>query len=358
MMFRQPLGYDESRMREEKFGTRGRKALAETLADVPDDDDVRTPRRALRMLRSFAIAFDCLLALIIFASIASAQPEPLKAPFTKEQAKAAQEAWAKHLGKKVEEEIDIGGGLKMVFELIPPGTFQMGSPDGDVKLEGDEKAFDIERPRHEVTITKPFYLGTYTVTQAEYVQVTGKVNPSWFSAGFSGAGLNKSRLPVENVSWDDAVACASALTKKLRAGWVKARLPNEAMWEYACRAGTETRWHVGNRLTSDDAHFGQLGEGKMNRTREVGAGVSNAFGLYDMHGNVCQWCSDWDGRYPATAQTDPEGPDAGGPRVHRGGGWKDSPRLCRSAYRVRFAAELRHNNLGFRLALIPSGQDK
>jgi formylglycine-generating enzyme required for sulfatase activity len=304
------------------------------------------------------------LLWLVGSSAVAEPPKPLKAPFTKEQAKAAQEAWAKYLGKKVEEEIDIGGGLKMVFELIPPGTFMMGSPEEELKLKGDDEAFDNEVPRHEVTITKPFYLGKCTVTQGEYVQLTGKANPSWFSASGDGrgavAGLETSRFPVEEVNWDDAVACASALKTKLGAGWVKARLPSEAMWEYACRAGTETRWHVGNRLTSDDAHFGQSGEGKMNRTREVGGGAANGFGLYDMHGNVWQWCSSGYEKYPSAAQTDPEPIGDGWHRVFRGGSWKFSPRYCRPAFRYGSLgiAEGRSYDLGFRLALIPSGQEK
>jgi len=118
------------------------------------------------MLRSITIAAACLLLFMNSAECAD-QPKPLKAPFTKEEAKAAQEAWAKHLGKKVEEEIDIGGWLKMVFELIPPGTFTMGSPEEELSLTGDNKAKADETPHHAVTITKPFYLGKYAVRQAE-----------------------------------------------------------------------------------------------------------------------------------------------------------------------------------------------
>jgi formylglycine-generating enzyme required for sulfatase activity len=165
------------------------------------------------MFRSSAVIVACCLLLLNSAESAD-RPKPLKAPFTKEEAKAAQEAWGKHLRKKVEEEVDIGGGLKMVFELIPPGTFKMGSPDEELKLEGDDRAYDDEVPRHEVTITKPFYLGKYAVTQSEYVQLTGKANPSDF-VGRNVANRDTSRFPVEHVSWDDATMCASSLAKKL-----------------------------------------------------------------------------------------------------------------------------------------------
>jgi formylglycine-generating enzyme required for sulfatase activity len=304
------------------------------------------------MLRSVAIAFGCLLALTISASTAVAQPKPLKAPFTKEEAKAAQEAWAKHLGKKVEEEIDIGGGLKMVFELIPPGTFMMGSPDSELKLDGDAKAYEDEMPCHDVTIAMPFYLGKNVVTQAEYVQLTGKPNPSYF-CGRNVEVLNTSRFPVEQVSWDEAVAYASSLKNKLGKGWVKARLPSEAMWEYACRAGTDTPWNAGSRFTEADVN------GEYNwRTHAVGTGVENAFGLCDINRNVCQWCTDWYQKYPATAQTNPEGPDTGSGRLARGGSYLDSARMYRSAHRLWFAPSSRFMHLGFRLALVPSGRDK
>jgi formylglycine-generating enzyme required for sulfatase activity len=301
----------------------------------------------------------CLLALTISSSIAVAQPKPLKAPFTKEEAKAAQEAWAKHLGKKVEEEIDIGGGLKMVFELIPAGTFMMGSPDEELKMKGDDMAFDTEGPRHVVTITKPFYLGKYPVTQAEYMHLTQKANPSYFSEKGEGkervANLDTSRFPVENLSWNDAVSCAAALERKLGSAWAKARLPTEGMWEYACRAGTETRWHVGNRLTHEDAHFGQ---GDNGRTRSVGGGAANAFGLYDVHGNVSQWCSSAYEKYMSATQKDPDPIGDGSARVYRGGNWYAPPGYCRSADRDWLAPTDRVNSLGFRVALVPSGQDK
>jgi len=304
-----------------------------------------------------------LTVLSVVASTAIADPpKPLKAPFTKEQAKAAQEAWAKYLGKKVEEEIDIGGGLKMVFELIPPGTFMMGSPEEELKLKGDDKANDDEVPRHEVTISKPFYLGKYLVTQAEYVQLTGKENPSFFSADGGGKdrlkGADTNRFPVEGVDWKQAAECASTLKNKLGEGWKNARLPSEAMWEYACRAGTETRWHVGNRLTTEQAQFGQKGEGRLNRTRIVGLGAANAFGLLDMHGNVYQWCRDWYGKYSGNSQIDPEGPDNGSERVVRGGCWVNPAEYCRSAFRYEFIPLIRDQGLGLRLALVPSGQDK
>jgi len=133
------------------------------------------------MWRAVVLIGACVLAVPDSAECAD-PPKPLKAPYTKEEAKAAQEAWAKHLGKKVEEEIDIGGGLKMVFVLIPPGTFMMGSSEEDLKLRDETRASESEVPRHEVTITKAFYMGKYPVTQTEFTRLNGMENPSWFSA--------------------------------------------------------------------------------------------------------------------------------------------------------------------------------
>jgi RNA polymerase sigma factor (sigma-70 family) len=289
-------------------------------------------------------------------------PKPLKAPFTVAEAKEAQEAWAKYLGKKVEEEINLGGGsLRVVFVLIPPGTFKMGSPYEELKLNGDDKAFPDETPQHNVTITRPFYLGKFHVTQAEYVQLTGKKNPSFHNGDV--AREDRSRFPVDSVNWADADACRAALEKYLGSGWTKARLPSEAMWEYACRAGTETRWNVGNRLTDADATFG-LRAGHFRMPWAVGSGRPNAFGLYDMHGNLSQWCSDRYGKYSPGDQTDPEGPDKGSVRTFRGGSYYVPARLCRSAARGNITflrppdSSARNWNTGFRLAIIPNSSGK
>jgi formylglycine-generating enzyme required for sulfatase activity len=141
----------------------------------------------------------------------------------------------------------------------------------------------------------------------------------------------------------------------LGGGWSKVRLPSEAMWEYACRAGTETLWNVGNNLSPDDANFGQ----RFGRTRPVGEGTANAFGLYDMHGHVWEWVSDYAGNYSSDSQTDPEGPPSGSERVNRAGGWNSPAWLCRSAIRTfREAFSFSNQNVGFRLALVPSAKAK
>jgi formylglycine-generating enzyme required for sulfatase activity len=172
-------------------------------------------------------------------------------------------------------------GIGMKFVWIPPGTFTMGSPQ-------EEKEREANETRHKVTLSKGFYMGVYPVTQEEWQAVTGET-PSKFK--------NEKNLPVERLSWDDC----QEFIKKLRARDKKPyRLPSEAEWEYACRAGTTTPFSFGDTLSTDQANYDGnfiYGNGRkgVNRkkTTPVGSFPANAFGLYDMHGNVSQWCHDW-----------------------------------------------------------------
>jgi formylglycine-generating enzyme required for sulfatase activity len=234
----------------------------------------------------------------------------------------------------------------MKFNLIPAGTFTMG--------EGDEADYALV---HEVTLTKPFKMGVHEVTQAQYEQVM-KNNPS----NFKGA-----ENPVENVSWEDAVEFCrklSELPAEKAAGNVY-RLPTEAEWEYACRAGTTTNFSFGD----DESDFGDYAwcvensanetHNSANETHPVGGKKPNAWGLYDMHGNVSEWCQDRYDDYPSGAVTDPIGPasSAYGPvRVKRGGSWGDFAGDCRSAYRLWAEPSFRDDGLGFRVSLSPSGK--
>ena len=191
-----------------------------------------------------------------------------------------------------------------------------------------------------MTIGKPFYLGIHQVTQHQYFAVMG-ASPS----RFSDSNFSNANHPVENVSWNDAREFCDRLSKKTGK---KARLPTEAEWEYACRAGTTTAFNTGDNLRPDQANFNESGK---TQTVPVGSYPANALGLFDMHGNVWEWCSDWYGNYPEGAAIDPKGPERGSSRVLRGGSWNDSPVICRSAHRFWDVPIHRDNLIGCRLAL-------
>jgi formylglycine-generating enzyme required for sulfatase activity len=291
------------------------------------------------------------------------RPKPLIAPFTAAQAATAQKAWADYLGKKVEEEVHVGGGVKMVFVLIPPGVYEMGSPASELTVNYYVKAQKDETPQHEVTISEPFYIGKFEVTQAEFGQIGTKKERNYFTAtGYfkdRAEGIDTSRFPVETIKFEEADDfCKQFKVKaKLSPGWVKARLPSEAMWEYACRAGTTTRWNVGDRLTKAEANIGRdpgLPERDLDRTWEVGSGKANNFGLYDMHGNVWEWCSDLKKDYEAKNQVDPEIRDGKSPPAVRGGGFRDPPRRTRSATRYGDGPWFPSSDIGFRVVLVPA----
>nr|WP_271960234.1 SUMF1/EgtB/PvdO family nonheme iron enzyme [Rubripirellula sp.] len=224
--------------------------------------------------------------------------------------------------------------IGMEFKLIPAGTFTMGDASGD----------DDETP-HEVTLTQPFKMGVHEVTQAQYEQVM-KNNPS----KFKGADH-----PVEMVSWDEAVEFCRRLSEvpaEKAAGNVY-RLPTEAEWEYACRAGTATKFNYGDDK-SDLGDYGWYSENSDRKTHPVGSKLPNAWGLYDMHGNVWEWCRDWHGDYPSGSVTDPSGATSSSLRVFRGGSWYYIAEICRSAIRCRDGPSLRYDDLGFRVSLSPS----
>ncbi|MCL4205629.1 MAG: SUMF1/EgtB/PvdO family nonheme iron enzyme [Pirellulaceae bacterium] len=250
-------------------------------------------------------------------------------------------------------------GMKMV--LIPEGSFLMGS-----------SAIDHETPEHRVRITKPFYLGIYPVTQAEYQRVMG-VNPSHFQRSNGLLGLfakpAEPQRPVEQVSWVDAIEFCQRLSAQEN---TKYRLPTEAEWEYACRARSTGRWCFGDNeweyawggsirrwcFGETESLLGQYAWYATNSdsgTHPVGLKKPNAWGLYDMHGNVSEWCADWfDANYykqfADEVAWDPTGPSGGSNRVFRGGSWGLVASLCRSACRGALAPGHRNINVGFRLA--------
>jgi formylglycine-generating enzyme required for sulfatase activity len=253
----------------------------------------------------------------------------LVAPFSEAKAKEVQKSVAKSLQKEVEEKADLGKGIKLEMVLIPAGKFMMGSPVSETDRGNRET-------QHEVTLTKPFYMGKYEVTQDQWEGIMGN-NPSSRTKG--------AKLPVTDVSWEDCQEFIKKLNAKTNNGY---RLPTEAEWEYACRAGTSTVYSFGDSLTKSDANIGG------GIIKAVGSYKPNAFGLFDMHGNVWEWCEDWYANYPAEAVTDPKGSATGEVRVLRGGSSGYGGSLARSSSRNDGGAPTdRSHVVGFRLARTP-----
>jgi formylglycine-generating enzyme required for sulfatase activity len=226
----------------------------------------------------------------------------------------------------------ITNSVGMTVRLIPAGTFQMGSP------KGEKGRFDNER-QHQVFLSRPFYLQTTPVTQGQWRQVMGST-PASFQEGWEDC-------PVEKVSWDEAQEFVAKLNQMEEIDAY--RLPTEAEWEYACRAGTTTRFGCGDEEAKlpDYAWFAENSGGK---THPVGQKEPNAWGLYDMHGNVWEWCQDWYEEYPPGPVTDPPGSDTGEYRVLRGGSWGNFSGYLRSAVRYLIDPDNRSNYVGFRVA--------
>ena len=223
---------------------------------------------------------------------------------------------------------DNSSGIEML--LIPSGTFNMGEEGSATSLV------------HTVTLTKAFYLGKTEVTQAQWQAKIGN-NPSYFSGNANN--------PVEQVSWDDIVGFNTV---------TRLRLPSEAEWEYACRGGTTTAFHSMPGYpngTNDDSLLGNIAWYDLNNspygTKPVAGKAANAFGMYDMSGNVWEWCNDWYGSYAVGNATDPAGPSSGSYRVLRGGNWNSGSNYCRSSDRFVLDPDYRGGNVGFRVARTP-----
>jgi formylglycine-generating enzyme required for sulfatase activity len=244
--------------------------------------------------------------------------------------------------------IDLGNGVKLELIRINPGEFMMGSPESDPDRDISEA------PAHKVTIGKPFYIGKFEVTQGQWNVIRG--NQSHFKAG--------DNFPADSVSWNDATAWCLEMSMRHD---VHIRLPTESEWEYACRAGTSTPFAFGPKLLPEQANF-NTGDPNtaLGKTAPVGSGKPNAWGLYDMHGNVWEWCED-------TLQADNgyEGAPADGSawivpanrfnRVRRGGSWSDSPANCRSTVRFGSASsekepDMRNDQVGFRVVVDVPGK--
>jgi formylglycine-generating enzyme required for sulfatase activity len=218
--------------------------------------------------------------------------------------------------------VDLGGGVTMDFMLIQPGTFTMVE----------------KQAAHKVTLTKPFYLGKYHVTQEQWTRVM-ETNPSHFQGP---------KHPVETVSWEDCQLFVRKLGEKGTGQTF--RLPTEAEWEYACRAGSTSRWCYGD-AEAGLAEFGWYDLNSGGATHPVGEKKPNAWGLHDMHGNVWQWCADWHGDYPQGDITDPTGASTGSARATRGGEWNRNAYHATSAFRGKTPPAQRLKNIGLRLVL-------
>ena len=318
-------------------------------------------------------------------------PSPLVAPFDLAQANAGQAAWARHL--KVERNVTAKSGIELV--LIPPGEYLRGTSAADVatllKADAQLKAtyFAAEQPQHGVRITQPFYMAKFETTQEQFEKLLERN-----SAAFSAMGDRKSRVtgmntadfPVERVTWYDCIEFCNKLSEaegkspcyalsdiershdesitSATVGMVQGtgyRLPTEAEWEYACRAGTTTVFHFGNQLNAEQANvngkypFGTTTEGPyLWRTNKVGTHAANNFGLHDMCGNVWEWCQDGYGEsaygeFASKTAVDPV-VEGGVPfRVLRGGSWYSNGRFARSASRFKMIPGSQHNIYGFRV---------
>ncbi len=231
------------------------------------------------------------------------------------------------------EIVTLPGGGQLQLAWIPPGSFLMGSPSSESGRSSDEG------PQHRVTISHGFYMGKYEVTQAQWKAIMGN-NPSRFKGD---------NLPVEEVSWNDVQKFIQKLNRQTGLHF---RLPTEAEWEYACRGGTDTAFCYGDS-ESQLGDYAWYGSNSNSKTHPVGQKQPNAWGLYDMHGNVWEWCSDWydSDYYKNSPSTDPTGPATGDLRVFRGGSWYNSAQYCRSALRDWNDPSSRFHNLGFRLIL-------
>jgi formylglycine-generating enzyme required for sulfatase activity len=245
-------------------------------------------------------------------------------------------------GKRFYRAVQFDAPTNLVF--IPPGTFRMGSPTNEVNRSTDEG------PQTAVTISRGFWMGKYSVTQGDYLAVMGS-NPSHFQGD--------TNRPVEQVTWFNSTNYCGKLTLRERAaGRIPAgsqfRLPTEAEWEYASRAWTSTRFSYGDDPGYTNlTNYAWYSDNSGGMTHPVGGKLPNPWGLYDMHGNIAEWCQDWYGPYPGGIALDPQGPARGSNRVSSGSLWANTARYCRSAVRFYLSPDFSVDGEGFRVVLAP-----
>ena len=253
------------------------------------------------------------------------------APFDARTAGDVQQETAAYLDEPVVRTIDLQDGIQLELVLIPAGEFDMGSPSSEIARENDEG------PVRRTQISSPFYIGRCEVTQAQWRAVMG-----YHLIHFRGPDM-----PLDSVTWANATEFCTRLSERQPGTF---RLPTEAEWEFACRAGSTTAYSFGANPSSLIEHAWFYTNSK-NKTHPVGQKKPSAFGLYDMHGNVWEWCSDWYDEYLAEATVDPTGSPEGSSRILRGGSWFCTPGPCRSANRGWNTPSIRDNDVGFRIVM-------
>jgi formylglycine-generating enzyme required for sulfatase activity len=264
--------------------------------------------------------------------------------------------------KQATRQRNIVNSIGMKLALVEPGVFLMGSPPNEAERRDDEY-------QHEVEITQPFYAGIYPVTQEQYQRVMG-VNPSWYSSTGGGkvTRIDTHPFPVESVTWDETTEFCRRLSELSdeKTNERLYRLPTEAEWEYLCRGGPFFKqpsppFYFGNSLSPTQANFdgkypyGGAAKGQyLERTTKVSSYPPNPLGLYDLHGNVWEWCADWfDAEYyKHSPRQDPQGPENGERRVLRGGSWRNNGRSCRAACRSNIPPGGRNLIGGFRVVFV------
>ena len=314
-------------------------------------------KTATLVAAGLVLAGSCLTAALVVGAEPAPTPVAVPVPPTPVPAAPAvvKPAWATDSGK---DQYGTWADLEVAdvtqrFRWIQPGTFTMGSPQAekdavvasapDFKVLAGEQAFKdllAKEVPHPVTLTQGFWLADSACTQALWQAITGS-NPASFK--------DSPQNPVEQVSWDDCQQFLSTLNGRVSGGGF--RLPSEAQWEYACRAGTTTAFSFGSTITPEQVNYDSRRQGLYrDKTVPVKSLPPNAWGLYEMHGNVWQWCNDWYGDFSGSAERDPAGPSSGSDRVFRGGGWCFDAWYCRSASRMSFAPNGGSWILGFRIA--------
>ncbi len=286
-------------------------------------------------MRSSMIRVSLALALAAAAIGAAAGADQPAAPQGNHGAEAVASS-GKEASPAKERILDLGGGVKLELVLIPAGEFLMGSPASDRQAE------DNERPQHRVRITKPFYMGKYKVMQDQWDAMMGSN-----SSAYRGP-----KYPVNAVSWDDCQAFIKKLNNKFHGQGGTFRLPTEAQWEYACRAGSTTQWCCGDDVSKLGEYAWYEGNAQA-AIHPLGLKKPNAWGLYDIHGDLWEWCADtYDRRYYSVSPVDdPAGPSTAGYRVLRGGSWYLGPEYARSARRSWLGPDVGSFLHGFRLAM-------